>query len=80
MRHRVTGVPVVVGECRPTWALAKVPRALSVGLHRCTGIGPDFAPNDIPVVHHTNIAILGRTLGSIDRRRALHRMVFRPRR
>ena len=32
------------------------------------------------VVHHTNIAILGKTLESIDSRRALHRMVFRARR
>jgi hypothetical protein len=26
-------VPAYDGECRPTWALVKVPRALPVGLH-----------------------------------------------
>ena len=30
-------VPVLVGECRPTWALSKVPGALPVGLYRREG-------------------------------------------
>ena len=31
MRHRRPAVPVLVGECCPTWALGKVPRLPAVG-------------------------------------------------